>query len=100
MCGEGWKKQPQLVRRWLLKTPWFLALLDDLALEYPDFALVRTHRDPAEAIGSSASVMTRTYGVVSDALNLTKIGQQQLALAKELLRRAHASEARTTQRTI
>ena len=68
-----------------------LGILDDLRREYPDLAVVFTHRDPAEAIGSSASVHARTYGVVTDELDLRRIGKQQQQLAEHLLGRAETS---------
>lgn len=87
-------------RRWLLKTPYFLGLLDDLAREYPDLTVIHTHRDPAEAVGSSASVHARTYGVVSDDIDLHRIGRQQKALAEDLVARAAASRERLSEQGV
>ena len=89
---EGGGGQPP--PRWVLKTPWYTGVLDDLARTYPDMTVVQTHRDPTQAVGSSASVHAKTFGAGSDDIDLRRIGRQQSAMFGELLRRTAASRAR------
>jgi hypothetical protein len=42
-------------KRWLLKTPGYLLMLDGLAAAYPDAELVLTHRDPVKTMPSTVS---------------------------------------------
>jgi hypothetical protein len=42
-------------KRWLLKTPGYLLMLDGLAATYPDAELVLTHRDPVKTMPSTVS---------------------------------------------
>ena len=43
-------------RRWVLKTPPHLAYLNALIKQYPDAAIVQTHRAPMEVLGSISSL--------------------------------------------
>ena len=80
--------------RWVLKTPWYLAILDDLVAEYPDALVVHTHRAPAAAIASGASVHAKTYGAASDHIDLRALGADQAAYYEEYVRRGLASRRR------
>ncbi len=42
-------------KRWLLKTPGYLLMLDLLAATYPDAEIVLTHRDPVKTMPSTVS---------------------------------------------
>lgn len=57
-------------RRWLLKTPGYLTVLDDLLAAYPDACLVLTHRDPARTMPSTASTVAMIRWLRSDAVDL------------------------------
>ena len=74
--------------QWVLKTPYYLALLDDIRATYPDALIVHTHRDPDQVLASAASVHTKTFGIVSDDVDLQRIGQDQVALQRAFLTRA------------
>ena len=73
-------------RQWLLKTPGYVFMLDDLLAAYPDASVIVSHRDPARTMPSTVSmtamvrwlrsddvpveVLTELIGAVfSDALN-------------------------------
>lgn len=44
-------------KRWLLKTPGYLLMLDDLFAAYPDACIIQTHRDPAKTMPSTVSTV-------------------------------------------
>ena len=89
----GTLQGPRDGRRWVFKSPYYLALLDDIRSVYPDAVVIQTHRDPSEVLASSASVHAKTYGVVSDDLDLKQIGQQQVENYRTLISRATATRA-------
>lgn len=74
-------------RQWVLKTPWYLPLLDELPAPYPDALVIHTHRAPAAVVASSASVHAKTFGAGSDHINLEAIGAQQLRMTEDVLSR-------------
>jgi len=57
-------------RRWLLKTPGYLMMLDDLARAYPDAELILTHRDPAKTMPSTVSTTAMVQWIRTDQVNL------------------------------
>lgn len=70
---------------WLLKTPYYLGLLLDIAREYKDAIIIQTHRAPLKVLASSASVHARTFGIVSDHVDLVAIGEYQTKLYTRML---------------
>lgn len=86
--------------RWLLKTPQFSMMLDDIMHEYPDATIIHTHRDPAESIGSSASLFARMHSAASDSIDMPRIGRQQVELAEALVGRAAESRAQMRDRGV
>lgn len=76
--------------RWLLKSPGHLHLIRNLLAVYPDAQIIHTHRDPLTVCTSISSMTAMLRGVGSDHIDLTQIGQQQLALWSEMLARAVA----------
>ena len=50
-------------RRWLLKTPGWLFLLDDLLAAYPDASVIVSHRDPARTMPSTVSTTAMTISI-------------------------------------
>merc|ERR1711871_28584 len=84
-------QRPMDRRRWLLKTPWYLGLLDQLVDRYPDALFIQTHRRPDKALASSASIHARTYGAASDHIDLHAIGHLQYSIYQELMSRALAA---------
>ena len=72
-------------KRWLLKTPMYLGMLEDIAIHYPDALVIQTHRSPTEFLGSVASVHAKMWGAASDHIDLHGIGKQQAVLAKNMI---------------
>ena len=57
-------------RRWLLKTPGWLFLLDDLLAAYPDASVIVSHRDPARTMPSTVSTTAMVQWLRTDAIDL------------------------------
>jgi Sulfotransferase family len=57
-------------RRWLLKTPGWLFLLDDLLGAYPDASVIVSHRDPARTMPSTVSTTAMVQWLRTDAIDL------------------------------
>jgi hypothetical protein len=57
-------------KRWLLKTPGYLLMLDGLAAAYPDAELILTHRDPAKTMPSTVSTTAMIQWIRTDQVNL------------------------------
>ncbi|MBX3313265.1 MAG: sulfotransferase [Actinobacteria bacterium] len=55
---------------WILKTPGYVMMLDDLLAAYPDVRIVQTHRDPAKTMPSTVSTAAMTRWLRSDDLDL------------------------------
>lgn len=82
-----WRCPP---KQWHLKTPAHTLALDALNDVYPDARFIWTHRDPAEVIGSVCSLITYLRAMVSDRTDPNELGERQLALWMEAVRRAMA----------
>lgn len=57
-------------RRWLLKTPGYVFMLDDLLAAYPDACVIFTHRDPAKTMPSTVSTTAMVQWMRTDAVQL------------------------------
>ncbi len=57
-------------KRWLLKTPGYLTMLDDLLAAYPDACIIQTHRDPAKTMPSTVSTVAMILWLRTDAIDL------------------------------
>jgi hypothetical protein len=57
-------------RQWVLKTPGYLFLLDDLLRAYPDASVVFTHRDPAKTMPSTVSTTAMVQWLRTDQVEL------------------------------
>jgi hypothetical protein len=57
-------------RRWLLKTPGYVFMLDDLLAAYPDACIVLTHRDPARTFPSTVSTTAMVQWLRTDSIDL------------------------------
>lgn len=55
---------------WILKTPGYVMMLDDLLAAYPDVRIVQTHRDPAKTMPSTVSTAAMTRWLRSDDVDL------------------------------
>ena len=56
--------------QWVLKTPGYLFLLDDLLRAYPDARVVFTHRDPAKTMPSTVSTTAMVQWLRTDRVEL------------------------------
>ena len=57
-------------KRWLLKTPGYLMMLDDLFAAYPDSCIIQTHRDPAKTMPSTVSTVAMIQWLRTDHVDL------------------------------
>ncbi len=71
--------------RWVLKTPPHLAYLNELVAQYPDAALVWTHRDPMSVIGSLSSLSCTLHSAMSDHIDPKVTGQHESEYFSSLL---------------
>jgi putative membrane protein len=62
--------------RWVLKAPTHLSNLRALLDVYPDAAVIMTHRDPLEVLGSEASLQTTLRRVFGAAAEPVAIGRE------------------------
>ncbi|MDG2045732.1 MAG: sulfotransferase [Halioglobus sp.] len=62
---------------WVLKAPAHLAYLKYLVTQYPDAAIVWTHRRPLEAISSFSSLLSTLQSGFSDTVNPVTIGEHE-----------------------
>lgn len=57
-------------RTWLIKTPAYLMMLDELLTAYPGASVVMTHRDPAKTMPSTVSTTALVQWLRTDAVDL------------------------------
>jgi hypothetical protein len=82
-----WRCPPET---WHLKTPVHMLSMDALNETYPDARFLWTHRDPAEVMGSVCDLIGYCRSWVSDRDDSAELGEQQLGIWTEALRRAIA----------
>jgi len=75
-------------RRWVLKTPYYLTMMDDIRAVYPNAKIIHTHRDPEQSIISVSSVVAKMHSIVTDEIDLKQIGSQQAAVRETMLKKA------------
>ncbi|MFT4519712.1 MAG: hypothetical protein ACI9JM_002109 [Halioglobus sp.] len=63
--------------RWVLKTPAHLPYLDTIIKQYPDAALVHTHRDPVDVMGSISSLACTLHSAFSDKIDPMATGRRE-----------------------
>lgn len=80
--------------RWVLKSPFHLAAIDRLMEVYPDARIIHTHRDPAQAVPSTASMIHTLRAVSSNSLEPARIGRQVMDVWTLALERATESRRR------
>lgn len=76
--------------RWTLKNPWHPLFLDTLTAVYPDAQLVMTHRDPADVLGSTCSLIKNVRAMFSDEVDLKGIGESFADTFELMIARADA----------
>jgi len=74
------------LERWVLKTPPHLAYLNELVAQYPDAAIVWTHRDPMSVIGSVSSLACTLHSAMSDHIDPLATGQHESEYFSTLLK--------------
>ncbi len=57
-------------RSWLLKTPAYVTMMDDLFAAYPDATVIQTHRDPARTMPSTVSITATVRWMRTDDVPL------------------------------
>jgi hypothetical protein len=73
---------------WHLKTPVHMLYLDALVAEYPHARFLWSHRDPARVLGSVCSLIAFCRTWVSDRDDTATIGEEQLVIWAQAVRRA------------
>lgn len=63
------------VKQWLLKTPAYLFMFDDLLTVYPDASVVFTHRDPARTMPSTVSTTAMVRWIRSDNVDIPALAE-------------------------
>jgi hypothetical protein len=69
----GWRCRGD---HWVLKSPAHLFALDALLAAFPDACIVQAHRDPIHAIPSACSLAACFRGIVSDRVDLGRLGTE------------------------
>lgn len=72
-------------RRWLLKTPGYVFMLDDLLAAYPDACVIVSHRDPARTMPSTVSTTAMVQWLRTDHVDLDVLSQLIGALFADAL---------------
>ncbi|WP_101758837.1 sulfotransferase [Oceanicoccus sp. KOV_DT_Chl] len=76
--------------RWVLKTPPHLAYLDSIVNQYPDAAIVQTHRAPMDVMGSTASLACTLHSAFSDDIDPIAVGLSEVEYFAEMIKRGMA----------
>jgi hypothetical protein len=63
------------VKQWLLKTPAYLFMFDDLLKTYPDASVVFTHRDPARTMPSTVSTAAMIRWIRSNNVDVPALAE-------------------------
>lgn len=81
--------------RWVLKSPPYLLMLEDLLAAYPDACLVQTHREPAKMVASLANMIRALrrarYPDIAELVEPASIARSVLHHFGAALRRGVAS---------
>lgn len=86
-----WLQHLQLHSRqthWLLKYPFHLVSLGELAAAYPDARIIQTHRSPEEVISSLASLIGRLRQASFPHIDAAELGREMLDIMGWTLDRA------------
>ena len=73
---------------WVLKTPYYSAMLADLVAEYPNARVVMTHRRPVQAMASLNALQMKLRSVTSDKASPLDIANETFAQWDVFARRA------------
>lgn len=72
----GWHRGDPPAKIWLLKAPQFLQDLQTVLAAFPDARLICLHRDPAQVVASSASLVWNQMRIQSDTADPRWIGAE------------------------
>ena len=72
----GWLRGRRDARPWILKVPQFTQDLGDVLSVFPDARIIVLNRDPADIVGSSASLVYNQMVVQSDRVDRSWIGRE------------------------
>jgi hypothetical protein len=78
---------------WVLKSPAHLYGLDGILDAFPDACIVVTHRDPLQVIPSVSSLAAGFRGILTDRLDLRRLGAEMAEAMSVGPRRAIAARA-------
>jgi len=73
--------------KWTLKNPWHPLYLNDLVTVYPDAALVMTHRDPVDVVGSGCSLIKAVRPIYSDHMDKGEIAEMVVSTFDLMIKR-------------
>ena len=73
--------------RWLLKSPVHMMRLSAVFDVYPDAKVIATHRDPAQVVPSTASLISSMRSLYSDGEDTRRTGGEQLSTWSDFLSR-------------
>jgi hypothetical protein len=79
---------------WVLKAPAHLSWLDELLEAFPDASVIVMHRDPLQVIPSTCSLMAGFRGIVTDHLDLRRLGTETVEELAWRCQRMIAARAR------
>lgn len=80
-------------RRWVLKSPMHLGPLAALVGAVPEARIVWNHRAPDDVIASCCSLIATSHGLLSESIDLHKIGQEVVEQLAFAVREANAARA-------
>jgi Sulfotransferase family len=82
-----WQQGGGTGRPWVLKSPWHLGNLDQLVRVFPEVTIVQTHRDPCEAVASTARLFDVVHHSRGNQVTAEMEGELWLGLLAEAMRR-------------
>ena len=82
------RDDPHGPRQWVVKTPYYLAMMDDIRKVFPNAKIIHTHRDPAQSILSVSSVVAKLHGIVTNDIDLNRIGSRQAEIHEVMVEKA------------
>ena len=88
MQGYTWQRGQQPGGgggQWLLKAPFHLFELDALIKTYPDALFIQTHREPAQFMGSWASLVDRVRSLSCEPRPPVDLGAEQLEFMSRMM---------------
>ena len=77
-------------QRWVLKTPPHLAYIDAIVRQYPDAAIIQTHRDPMDVMASISSLSCTLHGAFSDDIDPEEIAAKEVLFFSAILKQGMA----------